>query len=74
MDFLQRLGDLDAAAFAAPAGVNLRLDDPDLSAELARSRIGLIATEKQGTPRGRRDAESSQYFLALVFVNIHDLD
>ena len=33
MHFLQRLRHLDAAAFAAAAGMNLRLDDPNFAAE-----------------------------------------
>ncbi len=36
-----RLGELDAAALAAAAGVNLRLDDDDAAAETARDFAGL---------------------------------
>ena len=48
---LQGLRHLDAAALAAAAGVDLRLDDPDLAAELARRGIRL-GHRKAGTPRG----------------------
>ena len=36
------LRDLDAAALAAAAGVDLRLDDPDRAAELLRRLDGLV--------------------------------
>ena len=36
LGFVRRLGELDAAAFAAAAGVNLRLDDDDAAAEAPR--------------------------------------
>ena len=50
--FLQRLGYFDAAALAAAAGVNLRLDHPDLCRRVLRAAASASATEKQGTPRG----------------------
>ena len=37
-----RLGELDAAAFAAPAGMDLRLDDGDVAAETPRDLAGFL--------------------------------
>ncbi len=63
------LGHLDAAAFAAPSGVNLRLHD-DAAADLLRrsfrlvNRIGdLAARHRYGVFR--------QESLGLIFVNFH---
>ena len=39
--FVRRLGELDATAFAAAAGVNLRFDDYDAAAETPRDVAGL---------------------------------
>ena len=49
---LRRLGELDAAAFAAAAGMNLRLDDDDAGAETPRDLAGfdgVNATSPRGT-------------------------
>ena len=47
-----RLRQLDAAAFAAAAGVNLRLDDDDLRAEAPRDRRRARRRSKATSPRG----------------------
>ena len=70
VDLLERLRHLDAAALAAAAGVNLRLDDPDLAAELARRRIRL-GDRKAGHAARRRHAVLAQDLLALILVNVH---
>ena len=51
MHLVERLRHFDAAAFAAAAGMDLRLDYPDISAQLARRAIGL-GYRKAGAPRG----------------------
>ena len=54
--FVGRSGELDAAALAAAAGVDLRLDDDDRAAESARNlaRFGGVegdfAAREPGTP------------------------
>ena len=49
--FVERVRELHAAALAAAAGVDLRLDDPDLAAELLRGFDRLVDAEA-GMPRG----------------------
>ena len=70
MHLCERLRHLDAAAFAAAAGVNLRLYHPDLAAELARRLIRLCHRKARDTAR-RCHAVLAQDFLTLIFVNIH---
>ena len=65
-----RARQLDAAALAAAAGVDLRLHDPDRAAELLR-RLGRLADAERGIAARHRDAEAGEDFLALVFVNLH---
>ncbi len=65
-----RARQLDAAALAAAAGVDLRLDDPDRTAELLR-RLGRFADAERGIAARHGDAEAGQDFLALIFVNLH---
>ena len=71
MHLLERLRHFDAAAFAAAACVNLRLDHPDLTAQLTRRRIG-VGDGKAGYAVRRGDPEFAQDLFALVLVNIHD--
>ena len=55
-DLVERARELDAAALAAAAGVDLRLDDPDRAAELLR-RLGRLAHAERRDSRaapGRR--------------------
>src|SRR6185369_16192057 len=65
-----RARELDAAALAATAGVDLRLDDPDGAAELLR-RLGRFADTECGIAARHGDAESGKDLLALVFVDLH---
>ena len=68
--FRNRFGDLDAAALAATAGVNLRLDDPDLAAQRFSRLDGIVNRETRDTAR-RGDPLFTQDFLALIFMNVH---
>ena len=63
---------LDAAALAAAAGVDLRLDDPDRAAELLGGLDRLLDGEGRDAAR-HRHAELAQDFLALVLVNLHEV-
>ena len=64
------LHDLDAAAFAAPAGVNLRLDDGHGAAETPGNRAGTSGAVCHFAAR-HRHAVFRENRLALVFVNLH---
>ena len=68
---VRALDDLDAAALAAAAGVNLRLDDDRAAAELdgggRASSIGVNAT----LALGHGHAERLEDLFALIFVNLH---
>jgi hypothetical protein len=68
--FAERACDLDAAALAAAAGMDLRLDDPHLSAERFSRGDGLVDGERRYSTRGRH-AEPAKDLLALVFVDFH---
>ena len=52
LGFVGRLGELDAAALAAAAGVNLRLDDDDAAAEAPGDRRRASAALNATSPRG----------------------
>ena len=71
LDVVHRLGDLDAAAFAAAAGVDLGLDD-DRQAQLLRHVHGLVGGERDVTAR-HRHAEPGEDGLPLVFVDFHGM-
>ena len=68
--FFDRLGDLDATALSAPAGVNLRLDDPDLAAQRFRRLDRLIDALTEESARNNH-SELFEKFFSLIFVNIH---
>ena len=70
MQLLQRLHQLDAAALAAAAGMDLRLDHEGLAAEGAGMRCGLLRCLGDATFSHRRSI-SMQQGLGLVFVNVH---
>src|SRR6185437_7321703 len=69
-DVFERPGDLDAAALAAAAGMDLRLDDPDRAAEPLRGLRGFTDAES-GIAARHGNAEAGKDFLALVFVDLH---
>src|SRR5262249_36071838 len=61
--------DLDAARFAAPAGMDLRLDDAEAS-ETAGDSCRLLCGRGHAT-FGNRDAETPQHVLCLKLMNVH---
>ena len=69
-DFIHRFRHLDAAALAAAAGMDLRLDHPDLAAEFLGRLDGLV-DGKTGLAARRGDPELPQDLLALVFMDFH---
>ncbi len=65
-----RAAELDAARLAAPAGMNLRLDDPGLAADLARPLSRLLgAVGQRAAWHGH--AELGEDFLGLILMNVH---
>ena len=70
LDRLEALGDLDAAALAAAAGVDLRLDDRHRTAEPLGDLDGLLRREGDLAAR-HRHAELREDGLGLIFVNLH---
>ena len=70
LSFVRILDDLDAAAFAASARMNLRFDDDGFPAERDRSVPGFFRREDDAAFR-ERDGVLSEDLLALVFVNLH---
>src|SRR5262249_13434581 len=67
---LPRLHQLDATGLAAPAGVDLRLDDEQWRTEIARSLDRLLDREGRMSAR-HRHAEFLQHRLGLIFVDVH---
>ena len=70
LHLVERLRDLDAAALAAAAGVDLRLDDPHLAAERLRGLDGLVDGKRRNAARNGH-AEPAEDLLALILVNLH---
>jgi hypothetical protein len=65
-----RATELDAAALAAAAGVDLRLDHPDRAAEGPGGLLGLLG--RVGDPALEHgDAVVGEQRLGLVFVDVH---
>ncbi len=62
--------DLLEAALAAPARVDLRLDDPDRPVELARRGLGVLGAQHDA-PVGDRQPVAAQKALGLILVDIH---
>src|SRR4029079_12515329 len=71
LDLMLGGAELDAARLAAPARMDLRLDDPFAAADVTRAIGRLLGTVSEAAGR-HRDPETRQYFLRLIFVNIHD--
>ena len=69
-DLLFRAAQLDPAGFAAPAGMDLRFDDPDLAAEPAR-RLDCLGGGIGHSAARHRDPEFRQQLFRLIFVDIH---
>ncbi len=70
-DVGDRLRELDAARLAAPAGVDLRLDDPDPAAQPARGVRSFFRGRGDETG-GHGDAVADEELLGLVFVQVHE--
>ncbi len=70
MQLLQRLHELDAAAFAPASSVDLRLDDEAFAAELAGERGCLLRRLRDAAIR-HRGAIVLEQGLGLIFVNVH---
>ncbi len=66
-----RLGELDAAALAAAAGVNLRLDDDDAAAEAPRDLAGFGGVERDLAARHRHAVARENRF-GLILVDFHE--
>jgi hypothetical protein len=71
--FRKRLDELDAAAFAPAAGVNLRLHHEDIAAESAGVIRRLLCARRHAAV-GNRRAIRLQQRLGLMFVDIHGDD
>src|SRR5690606_19031033 len=67
-----RFDHLDAAALAASACVDLRLDDPDRPVELFRLLHGLFGSVGDAAAR-HRHPELGEQGLALILVNVHGM-
>ncbi len=80
--FLDRLDDANATALAGllffetalatATGVNLGLDDPDRSSEVAGDSLGLFGRVGDTAAR-HRHAEFGQQLFGLIFMDIHGL-
>ena len=71
LGFVGRLGELDAAALAAAAGVNLRLDDDDGAAEAPGDLAGFGGVEGDFAARHGHAVPREDGF-GLILVNFHD--
>ena len=67
---VHRLDDLDAAALAAAAGMDLRLDDPDRTAELL-GRLDRFVGRVSDMAGKDADAKFGEQPFRLIFVDIH---
>ena len=65
--FVDRFRELDAAALAAAAGMDLRFHHPHFAAELLRRGHRFVDAEARDAAR-RRDAVFAQDFFRLVFI------
>ena len=69
-NLIQALGELDSACLAAAAGVDLGLDDPQISAEFLGCLDGGVRCFSCYALR-HRDAVFGEQRLGLVFVKVH---
>ena len=69
-DLVLRAHQLDAAGLAAAAGMDLRLDDPNASADAPRHPDRLVRGIGDA-PLRHRHAEFREQLLRLVFVDVH---
>jgi hypothetical protein len=66
-----RLRELDAAAFAAAAGMDLRLHDDDAAAETTRDLAGFGGVERNLAARHGHTVSGENGF-TLIFVDFHN--
>src|SRR5208282_1940314 len=64
------MGELDAAGFAASAGVNLRFDHDDVGFETSGAFASFFPGESH-FPAGRGYAIAGEDGFGLIFVNLH---
>ena len=69
-DLVDGFRQLHAACLATAAGVDLGLDDPRLATEPVRRQHRVLHGEARESP-GRRNTEFAQYFLCLIFMDVH---
>ena len=69
-DFIEALGELDAAALAATTSVDLCLDDEDIAAKLLRCFHRLVDSVSD-VPARDGDVVVAKDFLRLMLVNVH---
>src|SRR6185369_2212268 len=67
---VEGFGDLDPTAFAAAAGMDLRLHDPDLAAQLL-GRLDRLVRGIGDLTRKDADAEFGEQSLRLILVDVH---
>src|SRR5690606_33946241 len=72
LDVVDALGHLHAAALATATGVDLGLDHPHGAAELLGCFHGFLHRESGNAARNGH-TKIAQDFLALVFVNLHEV-
>jgi hypothetical protein len=70
LDLRERLGHLDAAAFAAAASMDLRLDYPDRAAQRFRCLDRLVHGHARNAARYRHP-ELPEDFFALILMDFH---
>ena len=71
LDLVERPGDLDAAALAAAAGVNLRLDDATCVAAEPAGDLGGFGRRERHLAARHGDAEAREHGLGLILVDFH---
>jgi hypothetical protein len=69
-DLLDRLGNLHAAALAAAASMDLRLDYPDRAAQLFSCLDGFVDRHARNAARNGH-SELSEDFFALILMDFH---
>ena len=69
-DLLERACDAHAAGFSAPAGVDLGLHDPPLTAQLGCTGNRLVRRVGNGSRRDR-DTVGAEELLGLMLVDVH---
>ena len=67
---VRTLDHLDAAALAAPAGMDLRLDDANRTAELERRSLGFLRRRRDHAAR-HGNTEALENLLGLILVDVH---